>query len=403
MGKISTIAAVDVGTASVKAMVVKHNSDKDGFDVLGRAEGISSGMKKGGVNDVERVAKVIKRVVADVEREAGVEIENVYANINGAHIFSTLSKGTITVSRDDQEITSDEIERAINEAKTFSIPNNKEIKEVYPRSYTIDDEKDIKNPIGLTGVRLTADIITVGIFVSYSRWLTEALGKANLGVVDLAIGPIVSAEAVLTTQEKELGVVAVDFGATTTGIAVYKDESLLFTKVIPVGVHNIRNDIATGLQVDIETAELIKKKYGNSIFGDKSTKKESIRVNGRGEISFQRNQLRKIMGDRISQIFTAVREEIETACPKQELPGGVVLTGGGAKIPHIKTFAQDKIKLSCRTGAPRRFFGMEDNPSYSTLCGLILYGADEEEDGESRFDFGGSFVRVKKILRHFLP
>ncbi len=403
MNKFSTITAVDVGTASVKVMIAKKNSEGTGFDVLGKAENISSGMKYGGVNDVEKVSKVIARTVLDAKREAGVEVDEVYANINGGHIFSIPSSGTITTSHVSEEISEEDVERAINGAKTFSLPQNKEIIYTIPKFYTVDGEGPIKSPIGLSGVRLTVDIIVVGVFASYLRWLTDALLKADLEVNDLIVEPIATAKAVLTTEEKELGVVAVNLGAATTAIAVYKDEQLLLTKVIPVGVHHIRNDIATGLQVDIETAELIKKKYGNSIFGDRRTGIERIKTAGGEEISFPKNKLRKIMEERIVQIFTAVREEIEVVCPRKELPGGVVLTGGGAKIVDIKDFVRDKVGLACRVGLPRRFFNLDKDPSYTTLCGLILHGAEMEEEEEGRTNFKNFFNRLKKLFKPFLP
>lgn len=403
MSKISTITAVDVGTDSIKVIITKKSPDDVGFDVLGKAENISSGMKNGGVKDIERVAKDIKRTVADAEREAGVEAGDVYANINGSHLFSLTSKATITTSHTSQEITKDDVNRAINEAKTFSIPPNKEILEIIPKEYIIDEEKGIRDPIGLSGVRLTAEIIAVGGFVSYSKWLTESFIRADLQISDLIVDPIAAAESVLSEQEKELGVVAVNFGATTTGIIAYKDEDLLFLKVIPVGVHNIRNDIAIGLKVDVEAAEFIRQKFSNSIFGDKSTKKESVKITEDYEVTFQRNELRRIIETRISQIFEAIKEEIENFASIKDFPGGVVLTGGGANIPGIREFARKKIELSCRIGKPKRFFNLDENPSYSTLCGLVLCGVAFEEHTGGKINLSGVSSKIKKMLRSFLP
>ncbi len=403
MSKISTITAVDVGTDSVKVIITKKSLDGVGFDVLGKAENMSSGMKNGGVKDVEKVAKDIKTTLAEAEREAGTRVEDVYANINGAHLFSLTSKATITTSHTTQEITKDDVKRVIEEAKTFSLPPNKEILEIIPKEYTVDEEKGIRDPIGLNGVRLSAEIIAVGGFVSYTKWLIEAFHKADLQINELVVDPIAASEAVLSEQEKELGVIAVNFGATTTGIAIYKNEDLLFIKVIPVGVHNIRNDIAVGLKVDVEAAEFIRQKFSGSIFGDKSTKKEIVKITGDDEVVFYRNELRKIIESRINEIFEAIKEEIEKFASIKDFPGGVVLTGGGAKIPNIRDYAKKKIELSCRIGKPKRFFNLEEDPSYSTLCGLVLRGEEFEEENGSKIDFGGFFGRIKKILRGFLP
>lgn len=404
MSKISTITAVDVGTDSIKVIIAKKSPDGVGFDVLGKAENISSGMKNGGVKDIEKVAKDIKRTVAEAEREAGVSVEDVYVNINGSHLFSLTSKATITTSHNQEKITKEDVDRVINEAKIFSISPNKEILVTIPKEYVVDDEKGIRDPVGLSGVRLSAEIVAIGGFLSYSKWLTEALLEADIqGINEFVIDPIAAAEAVLSEQEKELGVIAVNFGAATTGIAVYKNEDLLFIKVIPVGVHNIRNDIAVGLKIDVEAADFIRNKFSGSIFKDKSTKKEVVKIAEDDEVVFYRNELRKIVEARVGEIFEAIKEEIEKVAPIKDFPGGVVLTGGGAKIPNIKDYARNKIGLSCRIGKPKRFFNLDEDPSYSTLCGLVLWGAEAEEEMEKKINFKGFSGLIKKMLRPLLP
>lgn len=403
MSKIPTITAIDVGTDSIKVIITTKSPDGVGFDVLGKSENFSSGMKNGGVKDVEKVSKDIKKTVTEAEREAGISVDSVYTNINGAHLFSLTSKATITTSHVNPEITKEDVDRAMKEAETFSVPPNKEILETIAKEYIVDEEKGIRDPIGLSGVRLGVEIIAVGGFVSYSKWLSEAVERAGLSHTASIVDPIATAEAVLTEQEKELGVVVVNLGATTTGIAAYKNEDLLFVKVIPVGVYNIRNDIAVGLKIDVEAAELIRKKFSGSIYKDKSTKKEVVKVSGDEEVVFQRNHLKKIIESRMNEIFEAVKEEIEKFNSINEFPGGVVLTGGGAKIPNIRDYAKKKIELSCRIGRPRRFFNLDEDPSYSTLCGVVLCAEESEETDGRKIDFKGFFGVFKKMIRSFLP
>ncbi len=403
MSKTPTIAAIDIGTGVVKAIIVQKQPEETGFKVLGKAESISAGVRKGVVADPERVSKIIQSTLEEAKKEAGQETDEVYANINGMHIFCLSSKGLISVSRADQEIAQEDVDRVIEAAKTFSLPPNKEILEIFPREFIIDREKGIKNPIGLHGVRLETEIVAVGGFVSYSRNISQAILNSNLQVNDLILGPIATARAVLTNQEKELGVVVIDFGAGTTAISVYEEGDLLHTSVLPVGTNNIRNDIAIGLKVDIETAEFIKNKFGSSILGEKSTKKEKLKLSTGEEISFQRSELRKIAEPRIVEIFEEVEKELKKISRNRLLPAGIVLTGGGAKTPYLVDFARRKLGLPCRLGVPRRFFPLEEDTSYSTLCGLVLSGMDLEEEEGGKLNFKGVFSGIRKLFRVFVP
>jgi cell division protein FtsA len=403
MSKIPTIAAVDVGTSAIKAMIVQKNPEETGFKVLGKAENISSGVRKGVVADPESVAKIIRVTLDEAKREAGQEVDEVYSNINGMHIFALSSKGLISVSRADQEIAQEDVNRVIDAAKAFSLPANKEILETIPREFIIDREKGIKNPVGLHGIRLETEVVVVGGFTSYSKNLSQAILNANLQVSDLILGPIATARAVLTNQEKELGALVIDFGAGTTGISVYEEGSLLHTAVLPVGTNNIRNDIAIGLKVDIETAEFIKNEFGNSILGEKSIKKEKLKVSSGEEVTFQRNELKKIAEPRIVEILDEIEKELKKISRNRLLPGGVVVTGGGSKIPGLVEFTRERLGLPCRLGVPRRFLSLEEDPSLSTLCGLILCGMDFEEEDEGKINFKGTFSKIKKFFRVFIP
>ncbi len=403
MSNKSIIAAVDIGTGSIKAIIVQKQPEDTGFKVLGKAENVSSGVRKGVVTDPERVGKIIQYTVSEAQREAGIEVDEIYANINGSHIFCLSSKGLISVSRADQEIAQEDIDRVIEAAKTFSLPPNKEILQIIPREFTIDKQSGIKKALGLHGVRLEAEIIAIGGFVSYSKNIKEAILSSELDIEELFFDPLASARAVLTTQEKELGAMVVDMGAGTTAISVYEEGDLLHTAVLPVGTNNLRNDIAIGLKVDVETAEFIKNKFSSSVLGSKTTKKEKLKLTSGEEITFKRSDLKKIAEPRIIEIFDEISKELKKISRHKNLPGGVIITGGGAKIPHLKTMAREKLGLSCRIGVPRRFFPLDDDPSLSVLCGLVLMGIDIEEETKSSFDFSKISSKMKGFFRTFLP
>ncbi len=407
MSNPSTIAALDIGTGSIKAIIVEKRPEESGFKVLGRSESISSGVRKGVVSDPEKVSKIISATMDEARRESGREVKEVYANINGSHISSISSKGLVSVSRADQKISQEDIDRVIEAAKAFSLPSNKEILEVIPREFVVDKEGGIKDPLGLQGVRMETEILAICGFSRYSKDLAQAILGAGLQVSDLVLGPIASAKAVLTQEEKELGVAVIDIGAGTTTLAVFEEGSLLHLAVLPVGTNNMRNDIAIGLRVNIETAEFIKNKFGASMFGDKKTKKEKIKIPGGEDIIFQRGDLKKITEARITEIFEEVGKELKKIARFGLLPAGVVLTGGGAKSPGLVDFTRKKMGLPCRVGFPRRFFPLDEDPSMSVLCGLALCGFEMEEDEKGRFsDFDilkRTGEKIKKVFRVFIP
>ncbi len=404
MSKSPTIAALDIGTGTIKAIIAQKGSEEPGFKVLGKSENIASGIRKGVITDSERVSRIIHTTLAEAMQEAGCTIEEVYANINGSHLFSLSSKGLVSVSRADQKISQEDIDRVIEAAKAFSLPSNKEILEIIPREFTVDKEGGIKNPLGLQGVRLETEILAIGGFIPYSKILTQSILGAKLQVSDIILNPIASAKAVLTTEEKELGVAVVDIGAGTTGFAAYEEEELLHTSVLPIGTNNIRNDIAIGLKINIETAEFVKNKFGASILGERSSKKEKLKIPEGEEISFQRSDLKKIAEPRITEIFDEIEKELKKISRSGSLPAGLVLTGGGAKIPYLVDFARKKLGLPCRIGVPRRFFPLDEDPSLSVLCGLVLEGSEMEEEEKGGFDFSkGIGEKVKKIFKIFIP
>lgn len=404
MNKTSTITAVDVGTGVIKVVIVQKEPEEIGFKILGKAENISAGVRKGVVTDPEKVGKIIARTVQEAEKEAGVKVEKIYANINGMHIFSLISKGSISVSRADQEITAEEVERVISAAKTMSLPLNKEIIETIPRDFIVDQERGIKNPIGLSGVRLEVEVVALGVFNPYSESLEKAILNADLQGDDLFLDPVVTARAVLTEEEKEQGVMVINMGAGTTGVSVYEEGDLLHTFVLPVGTNNIRNDIAVGLTVDIETAELIKNKFGFAILGERSMKKEKQVSPSGEEVVFQYNELKKVAEPKISEIFEEIKKELKNISRERSLPAGVVLTGGGAKIPYITDFARKKLGLHCRIGTPRRFSPLEEDTIFSTVCGIVLCGLDLEEKEGKIVNIKNTFSKAKKkMFKFFLP
>jgi len=406
MAKPSFITGLDIGTGSIKGLTVLKKQDALSFEVLGRSEKFSLGIRKGVIVDPETVSKNIRWVLNQLENESGQKIQDVYVNLGGSHIFCTPSHGTVVVSRADQKISKEDIDRVLQSAQAFSLPLNKEIIEIFPKEFVVDGEGKIKQVEGMRGVKLEVDALALCAFTPYFNNLTKAVLNSNVQVGDVLPSALASAKAVLTPEQKELGVVLIDIGAGTTSLAIYQEGDLIHTAVFPVGSAHITQDIAIGLQTDIDVAEKIKKQFGTCILnGAGRNKKEKIFSAKNSSIVFSRKMLTKIIEARVSEIFNLVQKEIKKISPQLLLPAGVVLTGGGAKMPRIVELAKKNLKLPARRGTPQGFSAIEEDSSLSTVCGLVLEGADwSKEPYLSNFSAGkGIFGKLKKVFKIFIP
>jgi len=402
MAKGVIIAGLDIGTATVKTLICQKKPKKNELEVLGESKEISSGIRKGVVISVEEVSNIIKNSVKKAQDIAKEKIDSVLVNVGGAHVFFTTSHGLISISRADQKISQEDIERVIQAAQTVSLPSNKEILSVIPKEFIIDNEGGARDPLGLKGVRLEVDVLILGGFSPYLKNLTQAVLNSGFQIDDLVLSPLASARAVLTPREKELGVALLDIGAGTTGLAVFEEGELIYTTIFPIGSAHISNDIAVGLECDIDTAENIKLEWGTCSFkgSDKKTKIETIE----GEtLIFSQKTLSKIIEIRVSEIFEVVDKELKKISYQAKLPGGIVLTGGGAKLPKIKDLAKKELRLHCRVGLPRGFSPSLEDSELAAVAGLVLMGTDLEIE-RPLFSFGKGVVsRLKRLFKIFLP
>lgn len=392
------ITGLDIGSSSIRVLVAALRRESSEFEILSQASGPSFGVRKGVVIDVEKVSEIVGSALEKAEKEVGQKVKEVFVNIEGSHIFSTFSHGTIAVSRADQKISKEDIDRVLQAAQTFSLPPNREILEVFPKEFIVDGESGIKTAEGLEGVRLEAEILVLGCFSPYLKNLQGAVLEADYQIADIICSPLASAEAVLSTQEKELGVLLLDIGAGTTNFCAFIEQNLLCLGVIPIGSGHITNDIASGLKTDVETAERIKLQFGSCFL--KGTKRLKIKEKASGEeIVFSQKELGRIIDARVSEIFDLVLKELKKASLPQ-LPAGVVLCGGGAKLLKIKEFAKKSLKFSCRIGKISGFFPKIEDPQYTTVCGLVICGRKTlEQESMGR----GIAEKIKSIFKHFIP
>lgn len=407
MAKPHIITGLDIGSSTTKALAVSVGKKDGGLDFLAMVEEPSSGVRKGVVINPAEASLAIKSVLGKIAQQLPREPDSVYVNLGGSHIFSLLSRGLVSVSRADQKISQEDIDRVLAAAQTFPVPSNREILEVFPREFIVDGERGIKEAQGLKGVRLEAEVLALGGFSPYIKNLTTAVLNSGVQINDLIFSPLASSRAVLSSREKELGVGLLDMGAGNTGFVLFEEGELVHLNILPVGSGNITNDIAIYLKSDIDTAERIKLEFGTLLFQGQD-KKEKIQLGDGDTLIFSKKQIAKVIEDRVSEIFGEAHKELKKIGKQGVLPSGIVLTGGGANLPKIKELAKKEFRLPCRVGRVKEISLPEQEPHFSTLCGLVLLGADFERERTGWKGGGVSSGRgiknkLKRIFKIFVP
>jgi len=407
MAKSTIITGLDIGTSSVKILVASKKPQSGDIEVLYSGQKPSLGVRRGVIVDIDEVSRCVREAVKDAELGVGQEIDSFYVNIGGSHIFCAMSHGLVSVSRADQKISEEDINRVMTAAQTISLSSNKEIIDVYPREFIVDGEGGVKDATGMQGVRLEVKVLLVAGFSPYLRNLDQAILRSDYKIMHRIPSVISSAKSVLSPSQKELGVAILDIGAGTSGLAVYEEGDLIHLAVLPIGSSNITNDIAIGLKTDVEIAEKIKIEKGSCFCkgGSKKLKVESDK--DKENLAFSQKAVAKIVQERVQEIFDLVNKELKKIGRDKKLPSGMILTGGGAKLPKIEELAKKEFKLTCKIGTPRGFLNIDDDPAMSTVCGLALEGIELEEDG-SKGEESGSLVKgaggaIVKFIKNLIP
>jgi cell division protein FtsA len=417
MPKNNIIAALDIGTNKVRAVVASTKGKEETKPrIIGVGESNSSGMRRGVVVDIEEMTKSIRRAIDQAERSGGVSIERAHVTIGGSHIKAKGSKGIVAVSRADEEVSEDDVLRAISNASAVSLDPNREVIHVIPREFNIDGQGGIQDPRGMTGVRLEVDALIVEGLTPYIKNLRKCLESAKVQIEELVLNVLAASQAVLSKRQKELGVLVLDLGGGTVGMTVYEETKLVHIHVLPVGSVHITNDIAIGLRSSIEVAEKVKLNYGSCLSGDVS-KKDTIdlsKIDEKEEGVASRREVAKIIEARIEEIFSLVNKELKKIDRERLLPSGVVLVGGGSKIPGIIDLAKDKLKLPVQLGYPQGIGGLVDkvdDPTFATAIGLIFWALEMRGEKEEGRLFSPGKVpssvktvsKIKRWFRNFLP
>jgi cell division protein FtsA len=374
------VVGLDIGTTKICAIVgeIAEAGPNPVIDIIGIGTAPSNGLRKGVVINIDSTVDSIAKAVEEAELMAGVEISTVYTGIAGGHIKSFNSTGIVAIK--DKEIQQGDVQRVIDAAKAVAIPLDREVIHIIPQEYVIDDQDGIRDPIGMNGVRLEAKVHIVTGAVSSAQNIIKCANKAGLNVSEICLEPIASAEAVLSQDEKDLGVVLVDIGGGTSDIAIFKEGAIVYTGVLAIGGHHITNDISVGLRTPIAEAEKIKIDYGCSLASLVSNDEtiEVPGVGGRKPRILSRRLLAEIIEPRVEEIFQLIHTEIKKSGFADVLSGGVVITGGTTLLEGMPELAEYVFEMPVKRGIPMGIGGLRDvvnSPKFATGVGLLKYGA----------------------------
>jgi cell division protein FtsA len=400
--KHDLIVGLDIGTTKICAIVGHQN--EDGLDIVGIGTSPSRGLRKGVVINIESTVEAIRKALTEAELMADCKIDSVYAGIAGGHIRGFNSQGVIAVKT--REVTRDDIRRVLDAAKAIAIPMDREVIHTLPQEYIIDDQDGILDPLGMCGVRLEAKVHIVTAATASAQNIVRSCYKADVEVSDIVLEQLASSEAVLSADEKDLGVALVDIGGGTTDLAIFVDGAIKHTSVLSLGGNHLTNDIAVGLRTPMAEAEVIKQKYGcamTSMVGKDETI-EVPSVGGREPRVLSRHLLAEILEPRVEEIFTLAQREIIKSGFEDLLASGIVLTGGSCILPGMPEMAEQIFNLPVRRGLPQGIGGLTDvvnSPIYATGVGLVKYGA--RCGGAPKFKIGSDnlFDRVLRRMKEW--
>ena len=397
------IVGLDIGTTKICAIVGELTPE--GIDIVGIGTSPSHGLRKGVVVNIDSTVDSIKQAVEEAELMAGGEIATVYAGIAGGHIKGFNSHGVVAIKH--REVSEIDIKRVVDQARAVSIPMDREVIHILPQEFIVDDQGGVKDPLGMSGVRLEARVHIVTGAITSAQNIVRCCNRTGLNVADIVLEQLASSEAVLTPDEKEIGVVLVDVGGGTTDLAIWHQGSLKHTSVLGLGGDNITNDIAAGLRTPTAEAEKIKKKFGcaTAQLVGKDETIEVPSVGGRKPRVMPRQLLCEIVEPRVEEIFALVRREVERAGFGEIIASGAVLTGGASLMPGMEELGEQVFEMPVRVGRPIGIGGLVDvvnSPMYATGVGLLIYGSKHRSQRRFRIRDDNLFSKITERMKEWL-
>ncbi|MFH1829218.1 MAG: cell division protein FtsA [Pseudomonadota bacterium] len=397
------VVGLDIGTTKICCIVGEVMNE--GVDIIGIGTHPSKGLRKGVVVNIESTVGSIRKAVEEAELMAGCEITSVFAGIAGGHIKGLNSHGIVAIK--DKEVTPMDVDRVIDAAQAVSIPLDREVIHVVPQQFIVDDQDGVRDPVGMSGIRLEAKVHIVTGAVTSAQNIIKCCNRAGLNVNDIILQQLASAEAVISADEKDLGVVLIDCGGGTTDIAVFSQGSIVFTSVLTIGGNHLTNDVAVGLRTPAYEAEKIKQRYGccSTSMVHKDETIEVPSVGGRNPRLLSRQIMAEILEPRMEEVFTLAQQELVRSGYEDMVAAGVVLTGGTTLLEGTVELAEQVFNLPVRSGLPKRIGGLVDvvrNPMYSTGVGLVIMGSASRDEQRFKIRDRNLYSKVKGRMKEFL-
>ena len=398
MAKRTTLTAIDVGTTKVCTIIADFRDD-GGLRIVGTGIVPSFGMHKGMVVNIEDTKEAIRESVRKAERACNYKVESAYVGITGRHVTASNNHGEISITRGDRLVRPVDLKRVLSNAQSVKVPSDRKLLHVIPRTYIIDGQEGVKNPVGMHGFRLDVETHVITAAVTSVQNLVKCVRSLGIDIDDLVLEPIASSEAVLTEDEKQAGIIMADIGGGTTDISVFKDGSIYHTAVLPVAGYQITRDVAIGLGLPFDVAEQMKKKYGSVIpvYDSKSQEENPMSSDSHGA-SYQ--DLCEIIRARVDEILRLIVLELPQSEYQALVPAGLVLTGGSANVCGIEALGAEILQMPVRVGAPINMPNLPvslNDPAYATVVGLMLWGA-KNRTRPGAVSSGGNFTSGIKSL-----
>ncbi len=413
MAKPYIISGIDIGNSQIKVVIAKVERDSLRPEIIGSGAALSNGLRRGVVVDMEETVDSIKSAVQRAEAMAGVSLKRAYLSVNGLHIRTQTSRGVIAVSRADNEISQSDIDRVLQAASVVSMPANREIIHVIPRNFIVDGNEYIKNPLGMKGVRLEAEVSIIDGLSPHLKNIAKCVNENDIEVSGMVFGPLAASFAILDKNQKEYGVMNLDFGGGTSTLAVFEEAELVHSAVLPIGSRHITNDLAVALRTSLDIAERIKLEYCTTSEGEDMRRKENLdlsKIMEEENFVIPKKQLIRVVDARASELLDMVTNELKKVSKNSLLPAGVVLSGGGANLPGLALMVKEKLRLPVRIARAQASEAAESllDPSYAVAAGLIMWGFDQEFSSQKGRvnQFTQSNNNLKKVLdwlKNFMP
>ena len=398
------LTGLDIGSSAIRVAVAQVMPGEDGkprLHIIGAVSSPSSGVHRGAISSLEDAVSSVSKALEKAERMTGLPVNSAWVGIAGQSILVQESRGVIGVSRTDAEIREEDVERAMEAARAVATPANYDILHVIPKSFTVDGQRGVKDPVGMNGIRLEVDALIIEALASHIKNLTKSVYRTGLDIDDLVYTPLATAEAVLTQRQKELGVCVLNIGASSTSMAVFEEGDLLHTAILPFGGDHITNDIAIGLRTSIEVAERVKLQYGHAVPDaiDRKLQFALADFGIEGDEVVKCRFIAEIIEARLEEILEAADNELRKIDRSGMLPVGTVLTGGGAKLDGVIDVAKRVLRLPCTLGAPVGISSVIDeahDPAFATAIGLATWGHTIRGMGKGKLSIG-SLLKFKSV------